>query len=492
MTKKKTGQIHGKGITYKIFIITSTLLFSLAIFIYLVIYVFLPLFYYSYKVQVIDQELSFLVESAENQTVNDIFEKINDFSRTRGVVLAIVNHDDYVVMSFPTIVHHFVNDETPVDFSSEQWTEWEGDSALSGERYIYFSDGEYRIYYYATMQPVDDIAQMLFLFIPYLLVVILMFTVFTVTLYTKMITKPLLHMNRVAKKMAILDFSEGCVVKSDDEIGQLSLSLNKMSKNLENFLFRLKRTNRLLKDDIERERALEKRRKEFIATISHELKTPITTVKGQLEAMLHNIGPYKDRDKYLKRSYEVMGDMENLVKEVLSISKLEHFEPQLEEVCIMEVVKDCLRSTDYFFKRKEQELIKSLQPAGIYVDVGLIKKAITNVLGNASKYSPKGATVCVTVTPRPNEIELKVFNSGVEIAEDELEKIFHAFYRLEKSRNRETGGSGLGLYIVQQILDQQKISWEMKNVEGGVVFRMLFIPLEMKKLPAPIQPDYEI
>ena len=226
--------------------------------------------------------------------------------------------------------------------------------------------------------------------------------------------------------MANLDFDNVIEINDKDEIGELSNSLNLMNKNLKESFHKLESMNSQLTEEIEMERKLEKERREFIATISHELKSPITIINGQLEGMIYNIGKYKDRDKYLKESYDVIQKMSELVQEILHLSEREN---------------------------------------------GEFKYNFTNV--NISKVTncPVDEKIIIKLTNK----ELTVENTGITIPDDQISSIFNAFYRVDKSRNRKTGGTGLGLYIVRTILDKHKnISYNITSKDNSVVFKIMF------------------
>nr|WP_277991705.1 HAMP domain-containing sensor histidine kinase [Clostridium botulinum] len=275
--------------------------------------------------------------------------------------------------------------------------------------------------------------------------------------------------------MAKLDFTKKCTVKGEDEIGELSQSLNDLSDNLRISMEELQRANEQLLDDILKEREIEKKRREFIATISHELKTPITILKGQIEGMLSNIGIYKDRDKYLKRNLEVLNDMEYMVKETLEISKLESqgFKPKKEQVSLSKIVEECIYNTSFISKRKNIFIDKNIKE-DLFVcgDSKLLKKVVNNIITNAINHSPENEKVYASLYEERDEIILKIENTGIYIEENELKEIFKPFYRIEKSRNRKSGGSGLGLYIVKMILDAHNGKYSISNSEKGVEFKL--------------------
>ena len=174
------------------------------------------------------------------------------------------------------------------------------------------------------VKPIDEATTIVSLFFPFAILVSLVMALLISTYYSRVVSKPLIKINEAAKKMAKLDFDNYIEVDGQDEISELSTSLNYMSKNLKETLEELERVNLKLTEDIERERNIEKERREFIGVISHELKTPITVISGQLEGMIYGIGKYKDRDKYLKESFNVTQNMRELVQELLQLTEKEN------------------------------------------------------------------------------------------------------------------------------------------------------------------------
>ena len=274
--------------------------------------------------------------------------------------------------------------------------------------------------------------------------------------------------------MANLDFDNVIEIEGKDEIGQLSSSLNLMNTNLKESFEELEKINSKLTEEIEVERELEKERREFIATISHELKSPITIVSGQLEGMMYNIGKYKDRDKYLQESYDVIQKMRELVQEILQLSERENvnFKYKFTKVNISNLIKNTVNELQFFIKEKDLRVEEDIkEDIFIIADEKLIKKVITNIIKNAINYSPSRERLII----RLEEHKLLVENTGVTIPKDELSEIFNAFYRVDKSRNRKTGGTGLGLYIVKTILDKhENINYSIESKENSVIFKMKF------------------
>ena len=265
-------------------------------------------------------------------------------------------------------------------------------------------------------------------------------------LYTKYITRSILKVSEVSKKMANLDFRVRYTEDRRDEIGILGENLNELSEKLESALDELKEKNTDLEKSIKLEQQLEQQQMAFFSAVSHELKTPITILKGQIQGMLLEVGGYKDRDRYLKRSFEVANSMENMVQEILYVSKIR--------------TSAIDRGLQFHIRIEESTWIRA--------DEALFTKVISNVVGNAIKYTNEDGNIWVGVYKRGEEIIFWIENETESIDEKEIPKLCDAFYRIDKSRNKRTGGSGLGLYITKMILEQHQFPYCIENTEKGI------------------------
>lgn len=289
--------------------------------------------------------------------------------------------------------------------------------------------------------------------------------------YTGYMTRPIREISRLSMRMAALDFSGLCPVNRTDEIGVLSQSLNDLSKRLAEALSDLRKANQRLQADIDMERQLERQRAAFFSAASHELKTPITIIRGQLEGMLYQVGRYKDRETYLAQSLEVTGRLENMVQELLALSRLDApgfaFTP--EAVCLNTLVHDRLAAYADLFTQRELTVEERQSPA-VYVsgDARLLQKVVDNLVENAAAYSPAGERIVVELRQADGKARLTVENTGAHLPEEEIPRLFEAFYRVDPSRNRQTGGTGLGLYIVKTILDLHGAEIRIENTHRGV------------------------
>ena len=313
--------------------------------------------------------------------------------------------------------------------------------------------------------------------LPILSVAILLVSVIAAFFYTWYMTKPIKKISKLSKQMADMDFSGLCPTNRTDEIGVLSHSLNDLSKKLAAALSELQEANQKLQADIDMERRLEKQRVEFFAAASHELKTPITIIKGQLQGMLYQVGRYKDRETYLAQSLEITDTLGKMVQELLTISRLDTpgYTCKKSNLNLSNLIIDRITAFEDLFMQKDLTVTQSISPE-IYIlgDMQLLQKALDNLLGNAAAYSGAGNQVLIKLWKDTETTTLTIENTGAHIPDEAISKLFEPFYRVDQSRNRQTGGTGLGLYIVKTILDLHGAKIEITNTIQGVIVSVQF------------------
>lgn len=313
--------------------------------------------------------------------------------------------------------------------------------------------------------------------LPVLCTVILFGSIISAFFYSWYMTAPIKKVSRLSKQMADMDFSGFCSVGRTDEIGVLSDSLNTLSRKLVTTLSELQEANQKLQADIDMERRLEKQRVEFFAAASHELKTPITIIKGQLQGMLYHVGRYKDRETYLAKSLEVTDMLEKMVQELLTISRLDtpDYACKKNDINLSNFINDRLTAFEDLFIQKDLTVEHFISPE-VYIlgDMQLLQKVMDNLLGNAVAYSEAGNQIIVKLRKENEKANLTIENTGTHIPDEDIPQLFEAFYRVDRSRNRQTGGTGLGLYIVKTILDLHGAKIEIANTAQGVIVSMQF------------------
>ena len=342
---------------------------------------------------------------------------------------------------------------------------------ISGGTYpLSFSDGmSGTLMVQGGRRAINQASQAMARLLPFLVLVVLAISLLGAFFYARLITHPIVSISHIARRMASMDFDARWDKTRADEIGVLGDSVNLLSDNLSGALGELQSANQGLQNDIERERELDRQRLTFFSAASHELKTPVTILKGQLSGMLAQVGIYRDREKYLARALEVTGRMEGLIKEILTISRIESssFALQAVPVDLSALMRTQLSLDEELIQQRGIALEIAIDP-GVTVkgNESLLISALDNVLMNAILYSPPGASIRIEV----HERMLSVENCGVSIPEEALAQLFAPFYRVEQSRNRKSGGSGLGLYLVKSILKLHGASCCIENTAQGVRF----------------------
>lgn len=294
-------------------------------------------------------------------------------------------------------------------------------------------------------------------------------------IFSNLISKPLLKLNQTAKKMSSMDFSEKCIVKRDDEIGSLATSLNFLSSNLSTALEDLNIKNKALEKEIERERELDKFRKSFIAGVSHELKTPIGIISGYAEGLKDGIVDDESKDIYLDVIIDEANKMNKLVLDMLNLTKLEHGKTELlkSEFSLKDLITTLLSKHKSNFIEKDFKIMTYFDESdnfNVLADSFKIEQVLTNFIINAINYTPDHEYINVKLTRSDTDILFSIENTGVFLSDEALDKVWTQFYRVDDSRNRDSGSSGLGLSIAKNILELHNSDFGAKNTNLGVEF----------------------
>lgn len=375
-----------------------------------------------------------------------------------------------------TVVSEFLNTAGNVSEFAEEGAggSFSGGDASAVKTYdLKLGEDEYVLLVAGGMQPVNQAVAILKRIFPYIFGLAMLVSVLLALAGARYLTAPIVSLSRISRKMAALDFSDQYAGKRGDEIGELGRNLNELASNLSGTLKNLKMANDRLRSDIELERELERKRIAFFSAVSHELKTPITILKGHLSGMLRGVGAYGNRDRYLQRSLETTEQMEGMVGELLTVSRMESSTFAVQRADLAELMRLQLADLTELIEERGLELAADL-PEHLYADVngGMMEKVFRNFLTNAIRYTPKGSgnQIRIFLRERSGRASCSVENTGVHIPEDALPHLFDAFYRVESSRSRRTGGSGLGLYIVRMALEQHGADYGVENTREGVRF----------------------
>ena len=315
---------------------------------------------------------------------------------------------------------------------------------------------------------IQQTKEVLWTIFPYIIFIAFFLSLLCSWLYAGYITRPIIQLSEISKQMAALDFSGQCAIVRQDELGCLAQNLNILSTALETSLNNLQTTNEKLKSDIKWEQELEQQKMEFFYAASHELKTPLTILKGHLTGMLNKITGYENHSEYLKR----VDRMESLVKELLYIAKTdEKSELKYQTINLAELIRVQIASLSDLLSEKQQQLDVAMPDKVLcQLDPSQMERALQNILSNAIRYSPTNELIRISLVNTEKKVRCEIENSGVHIPEDNLHHLFEAFYRADNSRNLNTGGTGLGLYIVHKILDAHNAKYGILNTNNSVLF----------------------
>lgn len=332
---------------------------------------------------------------------------------------------------------------------------------------------EYALVVSSISKTADVILSLMLRFLPVVFAIILLLSSLSAFICSKVIVTPIVKISQISKRMTSLDMTWKCDIESNDEIGVLASSLNTMAKRLDETMEKLTNANNQLTDDVEKFKSLEEQRRNFFAAVSHELKTPLTILKGQIENMILGYGDYQNHEKYLPEVLKATESIEHLVKEIITISKMENMdlEDTLQEVSLKQTTNDTIQTILPLAQDKDIQIHQNISTdTTMSVNPNLWRKALSNIIGNAVRHSPCGEDVFISLQSYENRNALVIENTGASIPETDLPHMFTPFYRADKSRNKATGGSGLGLYIVKTILDLHGMTYCIKNTEQGVAF----------------------
>lgn len=295
---------------------------------------------------------------------------------------------------------------------------------------------------------------------------------------TRHITKPLQQLTDISKRMVDLDFN--AKYESDQsnsyEVEELGNHINRLSENLERTISELKTANVELQDDIEKKIQIDEMRKEFLSNVSHELKTPLALIQGYAEGLQECINDdAESREFYCEVIIDEADKMNRMVKKLLTLNQLEFGNDQviMERFDMTELIRGVANSTRILMEQKGIRLeVENSEEAWVWGDEFKVEEVITNYMSNAINHADGEKLIRVFYTRSEDKLRVSVFNTGQPIPKEDIEKIWVKFYKVDKARTREYGGSGIGLSIVKAIMDSFHQRCGVINHEDGVEFWM--------------------
>ena len=426
----------------KIFIYTFSIFSILVICLHLAIYFLFPITYQGNRREVIVKKATKIAQSLEGQDKRTIERVLAVYSETSDILISVKGEvtEDGIEIA----------EGIPLD-PDRQTT-----SVVIEEREVTTQDGQsMTLQFLASMDLQKEAEQISLQFLPYTLLASFLISLLIAYIYARTIVAPILEIKRVTRRMMDLDAEVRLRVDSKDEIGDLKEQINSLYQHLLTVIADLHEKNA----DILQ---LEHMKVEFLRGASHELKTPLTSLKILIENMQENIGRYKDRDRYLAVASEIVDELSHNVLQILTLSSVQELRDEKEEVSLLDITKELIQ--DYSLLAKERKLLvqNQLTNQQAYLNPSVLKLILSNLLSNAIKHSTQGGYVRIA----EKEGWISIENSC------NPEEKFTQFFL--NTSNKRAQGSGLGLFVVKSLLEHEGILYRFERQEKCLFFLIQF------------------
>ncbi|MGQ4066680.1 sensor histidine kinase [Enterococcus mundtii] len=430
------------SIMLKNFLFSGIIIFLVSILSLIVLYFTMPVYYERMKLNEINKEFNQVAKSIENKDLATMQKVVDQYwlesGREQNLNLFLTNTDGIAFGSFfdESIGYSVISILSDEMSLSQEITDKEG--------HTYYLLGNY------SMQSVAEASQVLLHLYPFIIIVSLIIGGIGAYYYSIYSTKKIKEISKVTEKMIELDADIRCDVKGTDEISLLAQDINHLYVSLI-------QTIDVLELEVAKTKELEQAKSEFMQIASHELKTPVASLMGLIDGMIYNVGKFKDRERYLEVCKNILQEQTEMINNILFASRnnLPSDDVVYEEVSIKEMIEHKLTSFRILAEAEQKRLVVHLTEQSIIGNKNDMDKILDNLLSNAFKYTKHEGEISLFFDGKQLVIENEV---NQILTEEELSKIFQPFYRPDFSRSRDTGGSGLGLFIVQQLFE--KYGWE--------------------------------
>lgn len=428
------------GLFTKIFIYTFSIFSVLVICLHLAIYFLFPSTYLSHRQETIGQKATAIAQSLDGkdrQNIEQVLDLYSQSSDIKGAVKGEMTEDKLEV-----------KDNLPLD-ANRQTT-----SLFIEEREVKTQDGStMTLQFLASMDLQKEAEQISLQFLPYTLLASFLISLLVAYIYARTIVAPILEIKRVTRRMMELDAQVRLRVDSKDEIGDLKEQINSLYQHLLTVIADLHDKNEAILQ-------LEKMKVEFLRGASHELKTPLASLKILIENMKENIGRYKDRDHYLEVALGIVDDLSHHVLQILSLSSVQEIREEKEEVDLLQMTQTLVKDYALLAKERELHVDISLTHQQAYINPSVMKLILSNLISNAIKHSTSGDLVRIG----EREGELFIENS---CCPEEQEKLAQSF---SENASRKAKGSGMGLFVVKSLLEHEKLAYHFEMQDDRLTF----------------------
>ena len=432
------------GLFTKIFIYTFSIFSVLVICLHLAIYFLFPSTYLSHRQETIGQKATAIAQSLDGKDRQNIEQVLDLYSQTsdiKGAVKGEMTEDKLEV-----------KDNLPLD------TDRQTTSLFIEEREVKTQDGStMTLQFLASMDLQKEAEQISLQFLPYTLLASFLISLLVAYIYARTIVAPILEIKRVTRRMMDLDAQVRLRVDSKDEIGDLKEQINSLYQHLLTVIADLHDKNEAILQ-------LEKMKVEFLRGASHELKTPLASLKILIENMKENIGRYKDRDHYLGVALGIVDDLSHHVLQILSLSSVQEIREEKEEVDLLQMTQTLVKDYTLLAKERKVQIDISLTHQHAYINPSVMKLILSNLISNAIKHSTPDGLVRIG----EREGELFIENS---CSPEEQEKLAQSF---SGNASRKAKGSGMGLFVVKSLLEHEKLPYHFEMQDDRLTFFMSY------------------
>lgn len=429
----------------KIFIYTLSILGTLVAIAHLFLYFAFPHFYLQERQQELSRKADILVESLSQVDEQGAASALQVYAKNEGITAYLKKESTGENLQLGT--------ELPIDENSSQ------NSVIIEDRQVTTKDGkQMQLQVVTTTESVKQATKVTFSYLPLSLAISIVTAVIFSYIYARKLSKPLMQMSRVTQKMMELDRDARFVNPRSDEIGQMETQINELYEHLLSVIDELEEKNQKMIQ-------LEKTKVDFLRSASHELKTPLASLRILLENMSLNVGKYKDRDTYLAESIGKVDQMSDLVQEILELSKLQEETLTKEPIALEKVLPEWNKEFQLLSQEKGLKIQTALEPLTIEANPIAFRNVWNNLLMNAIKHSTREGVIQIELT---DEV-LSIKNPCMPLTKEQIET---AFSLLPSSKGTTGGGNGVGLYSVDQLLKREGISHRFFATEDGMCFEM--------------------
>lgn len=451
MRYKGRGAMRRLKILPKTFLYTLSILVTVVLIAHLTIYLVFPALYLENRKNDLSVQADLLAENLYGLSKGEIEKSINLYNRSNDISVSLKDPQNLNPGKL----------EVPIDDNVGRMPGSDKNSLFIEDRKVKSAEGqELTIQLISSQELFHEAKELTLDILPYSLIVCLISAAILSYIYARRITRPLIDIKSVTRRMKQLEEDAFFEIDSEDEIGEFKSQVNSVYDQLLQIIAELQEKNEYMLNT-------EKQKVDFLRSTSHELKTPLASLRIMLENMQLNIGKYADRDKYLAESINEVDRMTELMSEILNVSKLQEVNSPSEILDLEEVLNEVLAEYKVLIKAKSIKLCVELEGENVYIAKSALKKVLSNLISNAVKYTEESGSIHIYT----DQNKLYIENTGKVLSEKELKKVFEIFYRSEiKDKNSLQDGNGLGLYVVKNILDLYGFSYDFKASAAGMVF----------------------